>query len=145
MNRTFVDYYRCPDEFARCFLEGEPSQEVGHFRFGPETICYGSLSKGAVSHSPEGELHDALRDAVADRGTVRLSFDLDQIVNNLRFERYYGNSRRRSVLSSKLATSLYYLARPLLGVSVRRHIQKLRLAGWRSIAFPRWPVDRTVE
>jgi hypothetical protein len=145
MNQTFVDYYRCPDEFARCFLEGEPSQEVGHFRFGPETICYGSLSKGAVKHSPEGELHDALRDAVADRGTVRLSFDLDQIVNNLRFERYYGNSRRRSVLSSRLATSLYYLARPLLGVSLRRHMQKLRLAGWRSIAFPRWPVDRTVE
>jgi hypothetical protein len=145
MNRTFVDYYRCPEEFAHCLLDGEPSQEVGHFRFGPETICYGSISKGHLNRSPDGELHDALQDAVADRGTVRLSFELDQVVNNLRFERYYGNSRRRSVLSSGLATSLYYLARPFLGVGVRRHIQKLRLADWRSIAFPRWPVDRTVE
>ena len=145
MNRTFLDYYRCPEEFAHCLLDGEPSQEVGHFRFGPETICYGSISKGAVNHSTDGELHDALHDAVADRGTVRLSFDLDQVVNNLRLERYYSNSRRRSVFSSGLATSLYYMARPLLGVGVRRHIQKLRLAGWRSIAFPHWPVDRTVE
>src|SRR5207245_2256250 len=94
---------------------------------------------------PDEELHDALKDAVADHGTVRLSFDVDQVVNNLRFERYHGNPRKRSVLSSRLATSLYYMARPLLGVSVRRHLQKLRLAGWLSIAFPHWPVDRSVE
>jgi hypothetical protein len=145
MNQTFVDYYRCPEEFARCFLDGEPSEHVGHFRFGPETICYGSISKGAVQESPDGELHDALNDAAAERGSVRLSFDPGQIVNNLRFERYYGGSGRRSFLSGGLANKLYYLARPVLGVSVRRHLQKLRLAGWRSIAFPRWPVDRTVE
>ena len=145
MIRTFVDHYRCPEEFAHCILDGEPSQEVGHFRFGPETICYGSISKGSVHHSPDGELHDALHDAVADRGAVRLSFDVDEIVNNLRFERYYDNPRRRSFLSSGLATNLYYLARPFLGVRVRRHMQRLRLAGWRSIVFPRWPVDRSVE
>lgn len=145
MNQTFVDYYRCPEEFARCLLNGEPSHDVGHFRFGPETICYGSISKGAVRDNPDGELHDALNDAAAERGAVRLSFDPGQIVNNLRFERYYGGSRRRSFLSGGLANKLYYLARPILGVSVRRHLQKLKLAGWRSIAFPRWPVDRTVE
>jgi hypothetical protein len=145
MNRTFVDYYRCPEEFARCFLEGKPSQDLGHFRFGPETICYGSISKGAVHHRPDGQLHDALNDAVAEHGTVHLSFDFDQTINNLRFERYYASSRRRSFLAGRLANSLYYLARPILGVSVRRHLQKLRLAGWQSIAFPRWPVDRTVE
>jgi hypothetical protein len=145
MNQSFVDYYRCPEEFARCSLDGQPSQDSGHFRFGPETICYGSISKGPVHHNPNGELHDSLNDAVAERGVVRLPFDLNQIVNNLRFERYYGSSRRRSFLSGGLASSLYYLARPILGVSVRRHLQKLRLAGWRSIAFPHWPVDRTVE
>lgn len=145
MNQSFVDYYRCPEEFARCSLDGQPSQDSGHFRFGPETICYGSISKGSVHHSPDGELHDSLNDAVAERGVVRLPFDLNQIVNNLRFERYYGSSRRRSLLSGGLASSLYYLARPILGVSVRRHLQKLRLAGWRSIAFPHWPVDHTVE
>jgi len=145
MNQTFLDYYRCPEEFARCSLDGQPSQDSGHFRFGPESICYGSISKGSVHQSPVGELHDTLNDAVADRGVVRLPFDPDQIVNNLRFERYYGTSRRSPLLSGRLASSLYYLARPILGVRVRRHLQKLRLAGWQAIAFPHWPVDRTVE
>jgi hypothetical protein len=145
MNQSFVDYYRCPENFADCFLDGKPAQDSGHFRFGPETICYGSISKGAVHHSPEANLHDTLNDVVIERGVVRLPFDPDQIVNNLRLERYYSGSRKRSFLSGGLANSLYYLARPILGVSVRRHLQKLRLAGWRSIAFPHWPVDRTVE
>jgi len=145
VNRTFVDYYRCPEEFAGCFLDGEPSRHLGHFRFGPGAICYGSISKGAVHRSPDGELHDALNDVVVKPGEVHLSFDSNQVVNNLRFERYWGNSRRRSLLSGGFVNKLYYLARPFLGVSVRRHLQKLRLADWRSIPFPRWPVDRTVE
>ncbi len=145
MNRTFVDYYRCPDEFASCFLDGEPSRHLGHFRFGPDAICWGSISKGAVHPSSDGELHDALNDAVVERGALRLTFDPEQVVNNLRFERYCGNSRKHSLLSGRLANKLYYLARPILGVGVRRHLQKLRLAGWQSIPFPRWPVDRTVE
>jgi hypothetical protein len=145
MNRTFVDYYRCPEEFAGCFLDGEQSGPLGHFRFGPDAICYGSISKGEVHPSPDAELHDALEDAVVKRGTVGLSFDPDQVVNNLRFERYCGSSGRHSLLSGRLANKLYYLARPILGVAVRRHLQKLRLADWRSIPFPRWPVDRTVE
>jgi len=147
VNRTLVDYYRCPEEFAGCFPYGSPSQHLGHFRFGPEAICYGSVSKGAVHLSPGGELHDALNDVVVEPGEVHLSFDPDQVVNNLRFERYCGNgnAQDQSFLSGGLANKLYYFARPLLSVSVRRHLQKLRLADWRSIPFPRWPVDRTVE
>src|SRR6266853_1368166 len=145
MNRTFVDYYRCPEEFAGCFLDGEQSGPLGHFRFGADAICYGSISKGKVHPSPDGKLHDALQDAVVKRGTVGLSFDPDQVVNNLRFQRYCGGSPRPSLLSGGLANKLYYLVRPILGVAVRRNLQKLRLADWRSIPFPRWPVDRTVE
>ena len=145
MNRTFVDCYRCPEEFARCFIDGEPSRHLGHFLFGPEAICYGSISKGAVQRSPNGELHDALNDAVVESGALHLSFDPDQVVDNLRFERYCSNLQRQSFLSGGLANKLYYFARPILGVSVRRHFQKLRLNGWQSIPFPHWPVDRTVE
>ena len=145
MNRTFVDYYRCPEEFAACFLDGEPSQHSGHFRFGPDAICYGSISKGEVRPYPDGELHDALNDAVVERKALHLSFDPDQVVNNLRLERYCSNSGKHSLLSGGVANKLYYFARPILGVGVRRHLQKLRLADWRSIRFPRWPVDRTVE
>ncbi len=30
-------------------------------------------------------------------------------------------------------------------MSVRKHLQKARLKGWRNIPFPRWPVDVTVD
>ena len=145
MNRTFVDYYRCPEEFACCFLEGELSRSLGYFRFGHEAICYGSISKGTVHSRADGELHDALDDAMFAREGVSLSFDPDEVVDNLHLERYCNGSGKHSFLSGGLANKLYYCARPLLGVSVRRHLQKLRLGDWRSIPFPHWPIDRTVE
>jgi hypothetical protein len=92
-----------------------------------------------------GNLHDAWDDAVAHPGSLSLSFDPDQVIDNLRLERYFDATDGHSFLSSRLANTLYYLARPLLGVRFRRHLQKLRLADWRSISFPRWPVDTTVE
>ena len=145
MNRTFLDYYRCPEEFGRCFLDGKPPQDLGYFQFGPEAICYGSVSKGTARRSADGQLHNALNDVVVERGELHLSFDSDEVVDNLRLERYCLGSRGHSFLTGALASKLYYLARPLLGVSVRRHLQRLRLADWSSIRFPRWPVDRTVE
>jgi hypothetical protein len=145
VNRTFIEYYRCPQEFARCFQNGEEAQQTGHFRFGPEAVCYGSITKGNVHHNAGGELHDALGDTVLEPGVVHLSFDPDEVVDNLRFERYCNGSGRHSVFSGRIANQLYYCLRPFLGVSVRRHLQKLRLADWRSIPFPHWPVDQTVE
>lgn len=145
MNRTLVDYYRCPEEFAPCSLSGEPSPRLGYFRFGPEAICYGSITGGEIRRSASEELHDVLNDAVVQPGTVCLPFDPDAAIEDLRLERYCSNSQHHTLLAGVLATKLYYLARPLLGVSVRRHLQRLRLRGWRSIPFPRWPVDRTVE
>jgi hypothetical protein len=145
MNRTFLEYYRCPEEFALCSASGEPAGQSGHFRFGPDAICFGSLRKGSVRNIASGNLHDAWVDAVAQPGSLNLTFDPDQVIDNLRLERYCAASNCHSVLSSRLANTLYYLARPFLGVRVRRHLQKLRLADWRSIPFPRWPVDPTVE
>jgi hypothetical protein len=33
----------------------------------------------------------------------------------------------------------------MLQVGVRKHLQKIRLSGWERIAFPRWPVDVSVD
>lgn len=145
MSRTLVDYYRCPEEFVRFFLYGERSPDFGYFRFGPEAICHGSITRGKVRPDPSEELHDALNDTVVQPGTLHLSFDPDQVVEDLRFERYCAFSSSHKLLAGALATKLYYFARPWLGVRVRRHFQRLRLKGWQSIPFPRWPVDRTVE
>jgi hypothetical protein len=145
VQRTFTDYYRCPEEFTRCFRGDTLPSRTGYFRFGPQAICYGTNRKGAVSASVDGGLYDALKDVVLKSGEVHLSFDSDEVVDNLRFERYSNGSENRSPLAGKLANKLYYCARPFLGVGVRRHLQKLRLADWQSIPFPRWPIDQTVE
>ncbi len=146
MNRTLVDYYRCPEEFARCVQYGDSPSPMGYFRFGAGATCYGSITKCEVHPNVTNELHDAFNDALVQPGTLRLSFDPDQAVDNLRLERYCGTSPQPHTLhDSPLIRNLYYLVRPILGVSVRRHMQRLRLRGWRSISFPSWPVDRTVE
>jgi hypothetical protein len=40
---------------------------------------------------------------------------------------------------------IYYFLRPILGVSLRKHLQRINLQGWDKISFPHWPVDFTVE
>ena len=49
------------------------------------------------------------------------------------------------VTSSPAAEHVYYFFRPMLGVGVRKHLQKIRLSGWERIEFPRWPVDVSVD
>lgn len=145
MIRSFLEYYRCPKEFAPCASDGEPLGPSGFFHFGPEATCYGSLSKGMGLRYATGELHNALTDAVLEPGSLTLSFDPDKVVDNLRLERYCSPSNGHSFLAGRFANALYYLARPFLGVRVRSHLQKIRLADWRSIPFPHWPVDFSVE
>src|SRR5262249_30646267 len=50
-----------------------------------------------------------------------------------------------TVASAGPVRSLYYLLRPLLGLSVRRYLQRSFFWRWREIPFPKWPVDRTVD
>ena len=145
MNRTLLDYYRCPEEFVRCSLQGELAPDTGYFRFGTDAICHGALTKGRGCHAVTEELYDVLSDASVQPGTVGLSFDPEQTVQDLRLERYCSSSQKEGLLAGTYARRLYYMARPLLGVGVRRHLQKLTLKGWNSIPFPRWPVDTTVE
>src|SRR5439155_3865228 len=74
-------------------------------------------------------------------------FDVSQVVDNLRGERYSMASRSsvERLIGDGLARRIYYFLRPLLSVPVRKRLQKIQLRGWRNIVFPRWPVDVTVE
>lgn len=143
-NRTLLEFYRCPEEFACVLSPNTSALHSGFFRFGPEAICYGSVRGNAVHSRVSAELPDVLGDIPAEFSTVRLSFDPSEVIDNLRLERYCGPSAG-AALQTRCAGKLYYCLRPLLGVPVRRCLQRLRLAGWRSIPFPRWPVDATVE
>ena len=139
MNQAIIDYYRCPDDMVDFRLAGDVSKGPGYFRFGPETVCYGTSSSGTRSRQVNGALYDAAADVRIDDGAVHLPLDPDEIIENLRSERYYTDGGRPAV------ANLYYRLRPFLSVRVRRQLQRAHLNGWKNILFPRWPVDRTVE
>lgn len=142
MNDSVSEYYRCPESYVRLSLRGPLSESDGYFNFGAGTTCYGRCAGHSPSSSPGDVLHDVLADATLDRGTVRLPFDLKQVVDNLRYERY---SREARSQAETMMARAYYLVRPLLSVSVRKHIQRWHFRGWDRVSFPHWPVDRTVD
>ena len=148
IDRPVVEYFRCPQDLVQLQLAGQLSEDPGYFAFGPQTICYGNSSSGSRSRQVTGPLHDSLTDVSANEGgTVRLTLDPNEIVQNLRHERYLeskGKLRPRFA-ESPLIQAVYYWLRPHLPVHIRKHLQRSRLSGWQTIPFPQWPVDRTVE
>jgi hypothetical protein len=142
----FLDYYRCPVPFADFRVRGELAREVGYFTF-RDAICYGRKRGAAGVRSLTPDLPDASLDVAVGGGQVRLPFDFSEIVANLREERYQQTSRTavNRLATSGASRNIYYLARPFMPVSVRRHLQRVHLNGWHKIAFPRWPVDLTIE
>lgn len=142
-----LSYYRCPDDFASLSVTRDLSPAPGYFQFSPGVVCYGQSSVGTSATLPARTLPDAHPHVRMHDGTVFLPFDPVQVVDNLRLERY---ARRPAPCGSRRGTrgvvrSLYYSARPFMGVAVRKHLQSLYLRGWKRIPFPSWPVDRTVE
>jgi hypothetical protein len=117
MNDALVEFYRCPEEFIHLPPGGD--------------LCLPNLPKHITS----------------DGSTLRMPFDPSQIVDYLRRERYIasGNSDKRALLSSETIRRTYYYFRPLLPVSIRKHLQRLFHRHWNELLFPSWPVDRTVE
>ena len=142
MNDSVSQYYRCPESHVRLSLREPLSESNGYFNFGTGTTCYGRCAGHSPSKCPEGPLYDVMADAKLDGGTVGLPFDLKQVVDNLRYELY---SQEASSQAETTMARAYYLIRPLLSVSVRKHIQRWHFRDWERLAFPHWPVDTTVD
>jgi hypothetical protein len=122
------------------------SSRAGFFKFRGAT-GYGSVHGGKSTTYATEPLPDVADDVRITPGRVELPFDLSAVAANLREERYRQNGYnflQRSTEGS-VAQRLYYQLRPLLGVPFRKHLQRIRLSGWDKIAFPRWPVDRSVD
>jgi hypothetical protein len=147
MKRPLVDYFRFPDEFANLEVNGELSIESGFFQFGSNITCYGRCSSVPPSPALAQHLCDASYGVRDERPPLALPFDLSEVVNNLRNERYVScfQSQKRGITDSAAVRKAYYLFRPLLSVSLRKHLQRAHLQGWKDIPFPSWPVDFTVE
>lgn len=139
MTNSLMDYYKIPENYLSVAQSGEPKNGSGYFRFGSET-CYGQCSGVIPARRAEKSLADAATGTTTRAGTTYLPFDLTQVVDNLRTERY----AKESMLQST-AASAYYFLRPLLVVAIRKHIQRMTLMNWDRLPFPKWPVDVTVD
>ena len=146
VGQLLKDRYCCPEHVGEVTVSEDLSRRFGFFRLGAEAVCYGQCSFGASGESVPDSLQDA-RDYLELCGTsVKLPFDPAQVIDNLRRERYCVNATGVKMLSAHGAVrAAYYLARPMLGVLVRKHLQRWFFRGWEQIPFPKWPVDLTVE
>jgi hypothetical protein len=146
VHRAFIDYFRCPDQFAVFELQGELGDTPGFFRFGRQAICYGRLSKGTANGSI-AHAQDVAESVAVGQHSCLLPFDPDEIAANLRFERYTARLNRtsRPAATKKVIRSSYYAVRSLMPVGIRKHLQRLALRGWDRRPFPRWPVEHSVD
>jgi hypothetical protein len=146
-SQTLCDYYKCPDDLGEFELTGELSREQGFFQFGSGIVCYGRCHGGRPVKNPSGPLFDSSRAVEIHQGVVRLPFDLSEVIDNLRRERYMikGDTSQVSRILEAAKHNIYYFFRPWMPVSIRKYLQRISLAGWRHRRFPQWPVDGTVD
>ena len=144
---ALVDYYRCPPDLAPIGTRHDLSIQDGFFKFG-DAIAFGRVA----GEQPARYASDPLRNVADDDVTITggkawLPFDLSEVATNLREERYRQNGYNflQKSTTRSAVQRLYYQFRPLMGIGVRKHLQKVRLTGWDKIPFPRWPVDRSVD
>jgi hypothetical protein len=144
MNQTLLEYFRCPERYARLAAKDGLSENSGFFSFGKGVVGYGKYAGHMPAESSRGPLRDAWADAEYASGSVYLPFDLEEVVENLRFERYTENCQYGSS-EEGIVARMYYAIRPFLPVAFRSHLQRAYLRDWKNIAFPSWPVDHSVD
>jgi hypothetical protein len=143
MKDSFLEYFKCPEQYVHHGLTGPLSASEGFFSFGPDKVCYGRSCQRDVT--PSGGFHNVLNEVKLSQGEVLLPFDIDDVVKNLRCELYPSSARNEKSTAQAILAAVYYSVRPLLSVDVRKYLQRVHLRGWDQISFPHWPVDRSVD
>ena len=136
------DRYRCPEGFLDFRLSGELPPESKYFQFGLDTTGYGRSVKTAHRVQLSSPLYDALPSVLFDGTQLVLPFNPNEVIDNLRLERYPSGQLGEYENSLK---SIYYWLRPFTNRSLRKCVQRFRAVNWRKKQFPQWPVDTTVE
>jgi hypothetical protein len=143
IERALVERYRCPEHLVKLALTGELSADSGYFRFG-SNVCYGQTASGYRSAILADRLYDAAPAVSADGGMLRVPFDASQLIDNLRLERYVAHAPDLGARTS-WQKALYYSVRRFMPAPLRRALQRTYFRDFKSLSFPRWPVDDTVE
>lgn len=135
--------FRCDDALLNFETGGALSETAGFFRFS-DAVCFGRSTSGALSPDPTADLPDLSKYAQVNGGSVVLPFDVEEVLRNLREERY-STCPAGPGLSNGLIRDLYYAVRPWMPLAVRKRLQRIYLRGWENVPFPQWPVDRTAD
>lgn len=145
-DRSFLEYFRCPEHLAAIGCQAGLSAGDGFFRFG-DAIAFGRCSGGQPATYATDQLADVAGDVKEEQGHTLLPFDLAEVATNLRQERYRHNGYTllQKTTAGEAVQRVYYALRPFMSVPVRKQLQKIRLNGWEKIPFPRWPVDVSVD
>src|ERR1700728_3487135 len=142
LSQAVRDHYRCPEGFLDFRLDGELSLDAGYFQFVPNAICYGRSSTRTHQAKLSPTFSDVLPSVFVDDGQLVLPFDPNEVIDNLRLERYPSGQLSAC---EKALKAIYYWLRPITSRSLRGYIQKFRAGDWQKLQFPQWPVDTTVE
>lgn len=140
--KAILESYRCPEDSFSLEVGKGIAAEPGYFRCGSKTVYFGKyLAREGTSRGVSKEI-GAAREPVMEGNHVVLPFDPDEVIDNLRLERYTGV---RLGFSERILKAVYYQLRKFLNDPARVLIQRMRASGWARRPFPRWPVDTTVE
>jgi hypothetical protein len=140
--KSLIEGYRCREEFLKFRQSADLAADDGYFLFGPTAICYGRYPRGLGQKRAGTSLNDLAKCVSRQANGVVIPFDVDECVDNLRLERY---PESQMDLETRLFKETYYWLRPILSDSIRAWMQRLRAASGKNNAFPRWPVDTSVE
>jgi hypothetical protein len=140
MTNCVAQYFRCPTRYIK--PEG-PLKINDYGCLGINGSSYGDYANG-LSNLELATLENAFRKTLSGTGESSPPFDLSKVVDSLRYEQYAEVSTEKSAVRSMIHRA-YYAIRPLLPVTVRKHLQSIHLRRWQQRPFPHWPVDRTVD
>jgi hypothetical protein len=144
---ALLERFLCADTFSDYTLVGSLSAQPGYFTFGGGLTCFGRCSFCEPGQSADGALPDLSRHSRVSDSIPDLPFHPDELVDNLRHERYKlrRNDLTSTVLQSAAVHNAYYTVRPYLPGYTRKYLQRIALRQSQKVPFPRWPVDMTVE
>ena len=147
MTKSISDYYKLSTLPVEVGLQSALADEQGFFLFGPDASCFGRTTISNTVRKEHLHLVDISPYSSFSHGQLSLPFSIDEIVNNLRLERYINNSISRDDQTAlkKTIYSLYYFLRPVFPVRFRKHLQRVALSDWNDQKFPHWPIDFSVD
>ncbi|MGD1154711.1 MAG: glycosyltransferase [Terriglobia bacterium] len=148
ISRAVTAHFKCPEDMMRMEVAGELSEKPGFFQFGDSgATCFARCSAISPTAQITKEVPDVSHHIQSDGGIIKLPFNPSEAIEAIRCERYMRSEdvAAKSFSFGPIARTAYYAVRPFLPVSVRRHLQRLSLRDWNKRAFPRWPLDTSVE